>query len=106
MNRNFLEVYNLTKQIPKGKISTYKEIAKSLGNKNLVRIVGYILSKNTDRVNIPCHRVIRSNGEIGGYTSKNGISEKIEILRSEGIKIIDKKIVDLDVYLFKQFKLS
>tara|TARA_B100001013_G_scaffold253055_1_gene157605 strand:+ start:307 stop:627 length:321 start_codon:yes stop_codon:yes gene_type:complete len=106
MNRNFLVVYNLTKQIPKGKISTYKEIAKSLGNKNLVRTVGYILSKNTDRVNIPCHRVIRSNGEIGGYTSKNGISEKIEILRSEGIKIIDKKIVDLDIYLFKQFKLS
>ena len=47
MNKKFLEVYNLTKQIPNGKISTYKEIAKSLGNKNLVRIVGYILSKNT-----------------------------------------------------------
>lgn len=106
MNKKFLEVYNLTKQIPNGKISTYKEIAKSLGNKNLVRIVGYILSKNTDRVNIPCHRVIRSNGEIGGYTSKNGTNEKIDILRSEGIKIIDKKVVDLDVYLFKQFKIA
>ena len=106
MNKKFLEVYNLTKQIPNGKISTYKEIEKSLGNKNLVRIVGYILSKNTDRINIPCHRVIRSNGEIGGYTSKNGTNEKIDILRSEGIKIIDKKVVDLDVYLFKQFKIA
>ena len=106
MNKKNFEVYNLTKQIPRGKISTYKEIAKSLGNKNLVRVVGYILSKNTDRINIPCHRVIRSNGEIGGYTSKNGTREKIEILKSEGIKIRDKRVVDLDIYLFKKFKLS
>ncbi|KND48227.1 MAG: methylated-DNA--[protein]-cysteine S-methyltransferase [Parcubacteria bacterium C7867-006] len=77
-------VRDVVKKIPKGKVMTYKEVAKKAGNEKAVRAVGNILSKNYDK-NIPCHRVIRSDGGMGGYN--RGIKNKISILRKEGVKI-------------------
>lgn len=90
-------VYNLTKKIPKGRVSTYKEIANKLGTK-AYRAVGNALNKNKDR-SVPCHRVVNSDGCIGGFAW--GINKKILLLRKEGV-IIKNKRADLGRYLFKQ----
>ena len=83
--KSFTEkVYEVVKKIPKGKILTYKEVAKKAGNEKASRAVGSILHKNFDP-KIPCHRVIRSDGKFGGYN--RGGEKKIEILRGEGVII-------------------
>jgi len=73
-------VYTVVRKIPKGSVLTYKEVAKRAGSPLAFRAVGTILSKNFDPA-IPCHRVIRSDGAMGGYN--RGISEKIRKLKSE-----------------------
>ena len=80
--RTFTEkVYNITRKIPKGSVLTYKEVAKLAGNPKAIRAVGTILSKNFNP-EIPCHRVIRSDGKMGGY-NRGGIKAKAEILKQE-----------------------
>tara|TARA_B100001179_G_C18541964_1_gene382009 strand:- start:700 stop:957 length:258 start_codon:yes stop_codon:yes gene_type:complete len=76
------KVINIVKKIPKGKTMTYKEVAIKAGNSNASRVVGSIMAKNVDK-NIPCHRVIRSDGTIGEYNGLAGISKE-SILRKEG----------------------
>ncbi len=71
-------------KIPKGKVLTYKEVAQKAGNTKSSRAVGNILNKNYNP-KIPCHRVVRSDGKIGGYN--RGRAEKIRKLKSEGAKI-------------------
>ena len=79
---NFCDkVYNVVKKIPKGEVLTYKELAKLAGKPEAFRAVGNILNKNKDK-KIPCHRVIRSDGKIGGYNL--GQKRKIKILKKEG----------------------
>lgn len=75
------KVYEIVKKIPKGEVLTYKEVARIAGNDKASRAVGNILHKNFDP-NIPCHRVIRSDGKIGGYNK--GSKKKKEILTEEG----------------------
>ena len=75
------KVYEVVGKIPRGKVLTYKEVAKLSGNKNASRAVGNILNKNHNP-KIPCHRVIRSDGKLGGYN--RGAKKKKEILKSEG----------------------
>lgn len=80
--KSFTEkVYNVVKKIPKGKVLTYKEVAKKAGNEKASRAVGNILHKNFNP-RIPCHRVIRTDGVIGGYN--RGGRRKIDILKEEG----------------------
>lgn len=76
------KVYNVVKKIPKGKVLTYKQVAEKVGNPKSFRAVGNVLNKNFDP-KIPCHRVIRSDGEIGGYN--RGEKKKKEILKKEGL---------------------
>lgn len=85
------KVLMIVKRIPKGKVMTYKEIAIKLGNKNLARAVGQVLKRNPSPIVIPCHRVVRSDGKIGGYSL--GIKKKKELLRKEGILIIGDKVI-------------
>jgi len=73
-------VLKVVKKISKGQILTYKEVAKRAGNEKAYRAVGNILNKNYDP-KIPCHRVIRSDGKIGGYN--RGMKEKIRKLKEE-----------------------
>ena len=75
------KVHEVVKKIPKGKVLTYKEVAKKAGNINASRAVGNILNKNHNP-EIPCHRVIRSDGSLGGYNK--GEKQKIAILKKEG----------------------
>ncbi len=77
------KVYELLKKVPKGKVTTYKAIANALET-NAYRVVGRVLNKNTNAPKIPCHRVINSNGKLGGYSK--GIGEKIRLLKKEGVE--------------------
>lgn len=88
------KIFNLVKKIPRGKVTTYKEIAKKL--KIHPRVVGLILSRS--RGSIPCYRIIMSNGKIGGYSLGKG--KKIELLRKDGIEIKKGK-VNLKKYLHR-----
>ncbi|KKS34686.1 MAG: Methylated-DNA/protein-cysteine methyltransferase [Parcubacteria group bacterium GW2011_GWC2_42_13] len=81
------KVYEIVSQIPKGKVMSYKEVAKKAGRPKAYRAVGNILNKNPDIKKVPCHRVIRSDGKIGGYAK--GPANKIAILKKEGLKIIE-----------------
>ncbi|MCK4927042.1 MAG: MGMT family protein [Candidatus Aenigmarchaeota archaeon] len=93
-----LEVYGLLKKIPCGKVTTYSEIASVLGNRNLARAVGNALNRNPDPVVVPCHRVVRSDGSVGGY--RLGAGKKIELLEGEGVDVADGRIKDFDKCFF------
>ena len=92
--------YELLLQIPKGKIVTYKQIANTLNTK-AYRAVGNAMANNPNPITVPCHRVIKSNGLIGGYVF--GTKKKINLLKDEGIIIKKDEIVDFKkhIYLFK-----
>eukprot|EP01080_Neovahlkampfia_damariscottae_P011890 gene11890-5217_t len=82
-------VYDALKKVPAGKVTTYKDLAEHLGGKGY-RVVGTALKKNPYAPVVPCHRVIKSNGHIGLF--QTGTDKKIELLKKEGIEIIDGKI--------------
>jgi O-6-methylguanine DNA methyltransferase len=84
------KIYQVVKKIPKGKVLTYKEVAKLAKKPRAWRVVGNILNKNKNP-KIPCHRVVRSDGKIGGYNL--GRKKKISLLKKEGIKIKKGKII-------------
>ena len=82
-----LKVWNYLKKIPKGKVKTYKDVAKAIGKPLAVRAVANAIGKNPYPPKIPCHRVIRSDGSLGGYSGKGGIKQKRDLLRSENVLI-------------------
>jgi methylated-DNA-[protein]-cysteine S-methyltransferase len=77
------DVYTLLTEIPPGKVSTYGDIAKALGHPKASRLIGRIIANNPNPISVPCHRVVKSNGEIGGFMY--GEQKKREILEEEGI---------------------
>jgi methylated-DNA-[protein]-cysteine S-methyltransferase len=85
-----LNIYRLVRQIPRGKVTTYKNIALLLGLPNAARAVGNILKKNKNLIKVPCHRVIRSDGYLGGYILGN--RKKTELLLKEGVLIERGKV--------------
>ena len=85
-------VYKKLLKVPKGNVTTYSELAKAVGLKNGQRAIGRIMNKNPFPVIVPCHRVILSNGKIGGYAW--GENVKTNMLSKEGIKIKNGKILD------------
>ena len=87
-------VYKKLLQVPKGKVTTYGELAKAVGLKNGQRTIGTIMRNNPFPVIVPCHRVVKSDGRIGGYVY--GERVKSQMLTKEGIKIKDGKIIDFD----------
>ena len=79
-----LKVWNEIKKIPKGNVKTYKEIAEIIGNPNSARAVANACGKNPFLIKIPCHRVVRSDGDLGGYSGKGGVDMKKKLLMNEG----------------------
>ena len=92
------KVYELLNKIPKGKITTYKEIANKLGIKGY-RAIGQIVGANPNAPQVPCHRVVRSDGTLGGYAF--GIEKKIEILSSEGVMVDEDRVVDFEKKFYR-----
>tara|TARA_B100000989_G_C19229530_1_gene339290 strand:- start:133 stop:429 length:297 start_codon:yes stop_codon:yes gene_type:complete len=83
-----IKVWEEIKKIPKGNVKTYKEIATILGKPNSSRAVANACAKNPFLIEIPCHRVIRSDGLLGGYSGKGGIQKKRQLLIEEGFNQI------------------
>ena len=86
------KVYKKLLQIPEGKVTTYGDLAKAVGLKRGQRVIGTIMKKNPFPIIVPCHRVVKSDGKIGGFVY--GERVKSQMLIKEGIKIKDGKIVD------------
>ena len=95
------KVWNKLKEIPKGKVTTYKEIANAIESR-AVRAVATAIGKNPDAPIVPCHRVVLSSGKVGEYTHKLGVKQKIKLLKSEGVEVDSRgNIVDFKNKLYK-----
>ena len=89
-------VYDLVSDIPSGKVVTYGRLAKLLGNSHAARGIGKVLNQNPRPIIVPCHRVVCSDGHVGGYMY--GKNRKISLLLKEGIPIDNDKIKDFEKY--------
>jgi len=89
------KVFSACKRIPRGKVATYSQIARAIKKPKSARAVGNALNKNRSK-SVPCHRVIRSDGTVGGFA--DGTKAKIRILQNEGIEIKEGKIAPVFLY--------
>jgi methylated-DNA-[protein]-cysteine S-methyltransferase len=85
--------YKLLKTVPKGRVTTYKDLANALGC-NAVRAVGTAMRKNPYAPEVPCHRVVYSDGRVGPYSANGGIPQKISFLAQEGVEVKDGYVQD------------
>ena len=99
------KIWELTKKVPKGKVTTYKILAEAVGTK-AYRAVGNVMNKNPYGIlnckgknMVPCHRVVASNGHLHGFA--HGLKKKKELLEKEGIKIKENKIIEFEKVLFR-----
>ncbi|NOQ37063.1 MAG: methylated-DNA--[protein]-cysteine S-methyltransferase [Methylococcaceae bacterium] len=90
--------YQLLSRIPEGRVTTYKEIAQALKTK-AYRAVGNAMANNKTPIVIPCHRVVKSNGEIGNYAL--GVDKKIALLKQEGVSVENGRICDFSKRLYR-----
>lgn len=93
----FEKIYDVVKQIPKGKVATYGQVAELAGNKRWSRVVGYALHANPNPQEIPCHRVVNRLGEVSKAFAFGGENSQIALLEEEGVKLENGK-VDLEKY--------
>ena len=82
-----LKVWAYLSKIPRGRVKTYSQVAKAIGKPLAVRAVANAIGKNPYAPKIPCHRVIRSDGSLGGYSGKGGVKTKRFLLQKEGITL-------------------
>lgn len=94
------ECYEALKKVPKGKVITYAGLAREIGKPKAHRAVGNAMNKNPFAPKVPCHRVVKSNGELGGFA--DDINVKIKRLHEEGVDVIDNKIVNFKSILFSE----
>ena len=110
------EVYTLLRNVPKGRVTTYKELSDAIGFK-AYRLIGRYMKENPHPfmscddpdIQIPCHRVVRSDGSIGGFMGKTAgpeIDQKIALLQQEGIKLENGKIKEFTNILYSFSKQS
>lgn len=88
------DVYALLKKVPEGKVTTYGDLAKALGHPRAARAIGRIMNANPDPIVVPCHRVVASDGGIGGYAY--GTKVKKDILENEGLSFEGDRIKDFE----------
>ena len=82
-----LKVWKYLKKIPRGSVKTYMQVAKGIGKPLAIRAVANDIGKNPYAPRIPCHRVIRADGSLGGYSGKGGIKTKKLLLKKEGVTL-------------------
>ncbi len=94
-------VWSEIKKIPKGKTITYKELALKIGKPKAYRAVANACAKNPLLETIPCHRVVRCDGKMGGYKGKKGIERKKKLLESEGVnlKSLNRSLKEFDKFI-------
>jgi O-6-methylguanine DNA methyltransferase len=98
-------VYALLRQVPEGRVTTYGALARAAGVPNSSRMIGAIMRGNPNAPRVPCHRVVKSDGSIGGYSGsvEENIRRKIALLRSEGVAVEDGKVKDFESVFFDNF---
>jgi methylated-DNA-[protein]-cysteine S-methyltransferase len=106
INKNLIKRSVSVKKIPKGKVSTYKLVAQAIGKPKAMQAVGQALSVNPFAPLVPCHRVLASNGSIGGFFGNSDImsdnvSNKLKLLQDEGIKF-DSNLTLLNTDVYRQ----
>jgi deoxyribonuclease V len=94
--------YYLVRQIPSGRVSTYGAVAKALGNKRYARAVGKYMNKNPNADMMPCFKIVKSDGSLGGFGL--GIKDKIRRLKQDGMEVKDGKSVNFEKVFFDEFK--
>ena len=93
------KVYKILKRVPRGNVTIYTELAKAVGRPRAMRAVGNALNKNPYAPEVPCHRVVKSCGSLGGFAS--GERKKAELLKKEGIKVVKGRIKNFNLILYK-----
>ena len=100
-NDNFFErVYEVARQIPYGKVTSYGAIAKVLGAARSARMVGWAMNASHDLEDVPAHRVVNRNGLLTGKHHFDGTNLMQQLLESEGIVVIDNKIIDFEKHFW------
>lgn len=92
------KVYDFLKQVPKGRVVTYGQIASSVGNPNASRAVGYALHRNLEPIVVPCHRVVFKDGHLALSFAFGGIEQQAQLLKSEGVDVSSDFKVDMKKY--------
>jgi len=82
-----VKVWKYLRRIPKGKVKTYKQVAIGINRPNSARAVANACAKNPYAPKVPCHRVIRSNGSLGGFSGPGGVKKKKNLLKNEGVSL-------------------
>lgn len=105
MENDFFEkVYEVVKQIPHGKVTTYGLIAKYLGVAKSARMVGYALNSSHNRDDIPAHRVVNRKGILTGKHHFQGTNLMQQLLENEGVIVKENQIVDFETHLWNPFQ--
>ena len=101
MEENFFErVYEIVKQIPEGKVTSYGAIAKALGTARSARMVGWAMNASHNRDDIPAHRVVNRKGLLSGKHHFAGTNLMQQLLENEGIEVVDNQIVNFEKYFW------
>ena len=97
----FEKVYELTRKIPYGKVTTYGAIAKQLGSAKSARMVGWALNKSSSQKEfVPAHRVVNRLGLLSGKAHFGNMNTMQELLENEGVEILNNQIINLEKYLW------
>lgn len=98
---SYEKIYEVVKQIPRGKVATYGQIAALAGNPRWARVVGYALHVNPDPDGIPCYRVVNREGRLSDAFDFGGVNQQKILLEADGIEIVDNH-VDLEIYQWRK----
>lgn len=99
-------VYAVVRKIPEGMVASYGQVAEAMGNRRLSRVVGYALHVNPEPGVIPCHRVVKQDGQVSPAFAFGGANQQVELLRAEGVEFRDETHVDIDRFRVPTFILS
>jgi len=106
-NISFFEhVYQIARQIPEGKVTSYGAIAKCLGSAQSARMVGWAMNASHGHEDIPAHRVVNRTGLLTGKHHFDGTNLMQQLLENEGIKVVDNQIIDFENHFWEPNKLS
>ena len=101
-NDNFFErVYEIVRQIPEGKVTSYGAIAKALGAARSARMVGWAMNASHNLENVPAHRVVNRIGMLSGKHHFEGTNLMQQLLENEGIKVVENQIIDFEKHFWE-----
>ncbi|MBQ1545190.1 MAG: MGMT family protein [Clostridia bacterium] len=98
MSSTFDLIYDVVRQIPRGKVASYGQVALLAGNPRWARVVGYALHVNPDPDGIPCYRVVTKDGRVSDAFAFGGVNEQIHLLKADGVTFLDDTHVDMSLH--------